>query len=83
MTAPSFGGRGGGGGGGGGGAPGATTANTGDYLVSMVVNGQTYKQVFRVERMSGGGADATPFGEDEDHDHNGRYVPKVPKSKSR
>jgi len=58
-------------------------ANTGDYLVSMVVNGQTYKQLFRVERMSGGGADATPFGEDEDHDHNGRYVPKVPKSKSR
>jgi len=49
----------------------------------MVVNGQTYKQLFRVERMSGGGADATPFGEDEDHDHNGRYVPKVPKSKSR
>jgi hypothetical protein len=84
MTAPSFGGRGGGGGGGGGGgAGGATTANTGDYLVSMVVNGQTYKQLFRVERVSGGGSDNFQFGEDENHDQGGRYVPKVPKNKSR
>ena len=83
MTQPSFGGRGGGGGGGGGGAAGPTLANTGDYLVSMVVNGQTYKQLFRVERVSGGGAEASPFGEDENHDHNGRYVQKTPKSKSK
>ena len=47
----------------------------------MVVNGQTYKQTFRVERVSGGGGDSFQFGEDENHDQSGRYVPKVPKSK--
>jgi len=47
----------------------------------MTVNGQTYKQTFRVERVSGGGADASPFGEDDQHDQGGRYTPKTPKSK--
>ena len=81
MQAPTLGGRGGGGGGFGGG--GGSLANTGDYLVSMTVNGQTYKQLFRVERVSGGNEVASPFGEDQNHDQNGRYTPKVPKSKSR
>jgi hypothetical protein len=79
MPGPAIGGRGGGGGGGGGG--GANLANTGDYLVTMTVNGQTYKQTFRVERVSGGGADASPFGEDNQHDQSGRYTPKTPKNK--
>jgi hypothetical protein len=78
MPGPVIGGRGGGGGGGGGGA---NLANTGDYLVTMTVNGQTYKQTFRVERVSGGAADASPFGDDENHDQVGRYTPKTPKSK--
>jgi hypothetical protein len=79
MPAPSFGGRGGGGGGGGGGA---NLANTGDYLVTMTVNGQTYKQTFRVERVSGGSEDAGPFGqEDDQHDQGGRYTPKTPKNR--
>ena len=57
------GGRGGGGGGfgalfgGGGGGRGGAQApvvNTGDYLVTLMVGGKSYKQVLRVERMSGG-----------------------------
>jgi hypothetical protein len=80
MSPPNVGGRGGGGGGGFGGAA-ATIANTGDYLVSMVVNGQTYKQTFRVERVSGGGEVASQFGDEEKHDQGGRYTPKVAKSK--
>ncbi|HTE44822.1 MAG TPA: hypothetical protein VK636_06225 [Gemmatimonadaceae bacterium] len=80
MPAPApVGGRGGGGGGGGG--AGGTTANTGDYLVTMTVNGQAYKQTFRVERVSGGGEAGFQFGEDENHDQGGRYVVKVPKAK--
>jgi len=76
------GGRGGGGGGFGGGA-GPTSANTGDYLVTLVVNGQTLKQTFRVERISGGGDVGFQFGEDENHDQLGRYTPKASKSKSK
>jgi hypothetical protein len=84
MNPPAVqGGRGGGGGGGGGGAGGATTANTGDYLVSMTVNGQTYKQTFRVERVSGGGEGGFQFGEDDRHDQGGRFTPKAAKSKSK
>ena len=76
MNRPNVGGRGGGGGGGFPGAAAASMANTGDYLVTLVVNGQTYRQTFRVERVSGGG-DATPtFGGDEQHDGAGRYTPK-------
>ncbi|MHB8838779.1 MAG: WD40/YVTN/BNR-like repeat-containing protein, partial [Gemmatimonadaceae bacterium] len=35
------------------GSGGAPTVGTGDYLVSINVGGQTYKQVLRVERVSG------------------------------
>jgi photosystem II stability/assembly factor-like uncharacterized protein len=81
MNAPApVGGRGGGGGFGGFG--GATTANTGDYLVTLVVNGQTFKQTFRIERVNGGGEGGFQFGEDEEHDQLGRYTPKA-KSKSK
>ncbi|MEO7087036.1 MAG: hypothetical protein ABI442_17475, partial [Gemmatimonadaceae bacterium] len=77
MNPPAAqGGRGGGGGGFGGAAGGL--ANTGDYLVTLIVNGQSYKQSFRVERTSGGGDAASPFGEDENHDQSGRYVIKTP-----
>jgi hypothetical protein len=80
MNPPAVGGRGGGGGGGFGGG-GANLANTGDYLVSMTVNGQTYKQTFRVERVSGGSEEAGGFGDDEQHDALGRFTPKVSKSR--
>jgi hypothetical protein len=84
VTPPAIGGGRGGGGGGGFAAFGAgglpQTAGTGDYLVTMNVNGQTYKQVFRVERVSGGGDSVSPFGQDET-DHRGVLVPKVPKAK--
>jgi len=56
----------------------SNNANTGDYLVTMSVNGQTYKQTFRVERVSGGGEVGNPFGiEDDQHDQSGHFVPKV------
>jgi hypothetical protein len=80
MTPPVVGGRGGGGGFGG---AGQSLANTGDYLVTLTVNGQTMKQTFRVERVSGSD-DANPqFGEDEDHDQMGRYAPAPAKAKSK
>ncbi len=75
MNPPAVGGRGGGGGGGFGGA-GATMANTGDYLVTMTVGGQTFKQTFRVERVSGGGDAGFVFGKDENHDSLGRVTPQ-------
>ena len=79
MNPPAAaGGRGGGGGGGGFGGAGGGLANTGDYLVTLIVNGQTFKQPFRVERVSGGGEAASPFGEDENHDQSGHYVIKTP-----
>jgi hypothetical protein len=46
------GGRGGGGGGGGGAAP---LAPVGDYIVTLTVGGQTYRQKLRVERVEGFG----------------------------
>jgi len=61
------------GGGGFGGVGGASLANTGDYLVTMVVNGKTYKESFRVERVSGGQEDAPQFGQDS-RDRSGRVV---------
>jgi BNR/Asp-box repeat len=82
MNQPNVGGRGGGGGGGFGGG-GANLANTGDYLVSMTIGGQTYKQTFRVERVSGGSDVGGGFGEDDEHDQSGRFTPKVPKAKTR
>lgn len=51
----------GGGGGGGFGGGGAPIAEPGDYLVSMTVDGQTFRQTLRVERRSGGGASGFPF----------------------
>jgi hypothetical protein len=75
MNAPSLGGR-----GGGGGAfaafagAGSGMATTGDYLVTLVVNGQSYKQTFRVERVSGGEDGPPQFGDDERHDSAGRFV---------
>jgi hypothetical protein len=58
-----FGGGGRRGGGGGG------LVGTGDYLVSITIGSQTFKQVLHVERVSGGGSTGFPFGEDEDgHD---------------
>ena len=79
MPQPSFGGRGGGGFGG----AGATLANTGDYLVTLSVGGQTYKQTFRVERVSGGGDDTPNFGGNDEHDGLGRYTPNPAASKSK
>ncbi|MDB4876718.1 MAG: hypothetical protein JWM41_3164 [Gemmatimonadetes bacterium] len=78
VTPPVVGGRGGGGGGGG---AAASIANTGDYLVTMVVDGKTYKQTFRVERTSGGGQEAGFGGGDDAHDGLGRYTPSGKKSK--
>jgi hypothetical protein len=76
LTPPNLGGRGGGGGFGG---AGATIVNTGDYLVTMVVNGQTFKQAFRVERVSGSGDVAPQFGEGAKQDKSARVVPATKK----
>ncbi len=51
----------GGGGGGGFGGGGAGVVEPGDYLVTMTVDGQSYKQTLRVERRSGGGGSGFPF----------------------
>ncbi|HEX4683806.1 MAG TPA: hypothetical protein VH277_13900 [Gemmatimonadaceae bacterium] len=79
VTPPAVGGRGGGGGGFGGAL--GSLANTGDYLVTMNVNGQTYRQTFRVERVSGDADVGGNFGGDDEHDGAGRYTPKTPKSR--
>lgn len=50
-----------GGGGGGGFGGGAPTAEAGSYVVAMTVEGQTYRQTLRVERMAGGGGSGFPF----------------------
>jgi hypothetical protein len=65
------GGRGGFGFGGFGGGRGgqAPTVNSGDYLVTLTVGGKTFKQLLRVERVSGGD-DASSFGFDDDDDHD-------------
>ena len=52
LTGGGGGGRGGGGGFGGGGAP---LVDPGDYLVTLSVGGQTYRQKLRVERLEGFG----------------------------
>ncbi len=48
----------------------APMVETGDYLVTMIVNGQSYRQTARVVRMPGVGED-TSFGDqtDDDSDH--------------
>ena len=50
-----------GGGGGGFGGGGAGVVEPGDYLVTMTVDGQSYKQTLRVERRTGGGTSGFPF----------------------
>jgi hypothetical protein len=50
-----------GGGGGGGFGGGAPVAEPGTYVVAMTVEGQTYTQTLRVERMAGGGGSGFPF----------------------
>jgi hypothetical protein len=37
---------------------------TGDYIVTLTVGAQTYKQTFRVERVSGGGDVGFDFGDE-------------------
>jgi hypothetical protein len=61
MSPPAAPGGRGGGGGGRGGFGGGATASTGDYLATLTIGGQTYKQTFRVEN-SGVAAGASPFG---------------------
>ena len=51
-----------------GGRGGAPTVGTGDYLVSMTVDGKKYTQVLHVERRSGGDTGGF-FGGDDDEDH--------------
>ena len=53
--------QGGGGGGGGFGGGGAPIVNTGDYVISMTVDGQTLRQMLRVERRAGGEQSGFPF----------------------
>ena len=42
-------------------------ANTGSYLVTLKVGDKTYKQVLKVERVSGGDSGFSPFGTDDEH----------------
>ncbi|MFL5606043.1 MAG: WD40/YVTN/BNR-like repeat-containing protein [Gemmatimonadaceae bacterium] len=55
-----------GGGGGGRGRNAAPVVASGDYLVTLTVGGRTYKQLLRVERLSGGDDSGSAFGEDEE-----------------
>ena len=65
LKVPAGGGRGGFGGLGGGGSE----ASTGQYLVTLKVGEKSYKQVLKIERVSGGDSGFSPFGgDDEDHD---------------
>jgi hypothetical protein len=56
------------GGGFGGGRGGAPLVGTGEYLVTLVVNGEHYRQVLHVERLAGGANAGGGFGEDDDHE---------------
>jgi hypothetical protein len=47
----------------------------------MVVGGQSYRQTFRVERVSGSDSEGPQFGGDDDHDQLGRFTPKAKKNK--
>ncbi len=62
----AFTGGGGGGRGGGFGGGGASAVNTGDYLVTLKAGGNTYRQLLRVERASGGDDSGSPFGQREE-----------------
>jgi photosystem II stability/assembly factor-like uncharacterized protein len=58
-------GGGGGGGRGGFGGGGGALAPTGDYLVTLTIGGQTYKQTFRVEQTNNAGT-GSPFSPEEE-----------------
>ncbi|MEO7361228.1 MAG: hypothetical protein ABI120_12925, partial [Gemmatimonadaceae bacterium] len=72
MNPPATGGR-GGFGGGGGFSGGASLATTGDYLVQATLNGKTYKETLRVERISGDDGRGSVSGDDDLHDQSGRF----------
>jgi hypothetical protein len=67
LRPPGQQGRGAGGGGFGGRGAQAPVVASGDYLVTLTVGGKTYKQLLRVDRVSGG-EDTGGFGFDDDHD---------------
>ncbi len=54
--------------GGGRGRGAAPAVASGDYLVTLTVNGQRYRQLLRVERLSGGDDAGPAIGEDENRD---------------
>jgi hypothetical protein len=54
------------GGGGGRGRGAAPVVASGDYLVTLTVGGRSYKQLLRVERLSGGDDSGSAFGDDDD-----------------
>ena len=68
MNPPGGGFGGGGGGGGRGGGGGGGIASTGDYMVTLTIGGQTYKQTFRVEATNNV-TSTSPFGSPEDEGH--------------
>jgi hypothetical protein len=65
LRPPGQGARRGGGGFGGAQAP---AVAAGDYLVSLTVGGKTYKQLLRVERLSGGDDTGRVGGDDDDRE---------------
>jgi hypothetical protein len=65
MSPPGGGGGGGRGGGGGFGGGGGALAPTGDYLVTLSIGGQTYKQTFRVEQTNNATV-GSPFSPEEE-----------------
>jgi len=73
FIAQAFGRTSGGGGGGGGGfggfGGGAPAVPSGDYLVSITVDGKTLSRVLRVERASGTGSGASFAFDDDADDH--------------
>lgn len=62
------------GGGGGGFGGGGSVAEPGTYLVSMTVDGQTYRQTLRVERATGGETAGFPFEVEEMMKWYGRWL---------
>jgi hypothetical protein len=67
-----------GGGGGGFGRGGAPLVGAGDYLVTMVVNGERLRQVLHVERLPGGGSTGGFGGGEEDDDDRDGGSPSDP-----
>jgi hypothetical protein len=60
----------GGGGAGGRGRGAAPVVASGDYLVTLTVGGRSYKQLLRVERLSGGDDSGSGFGGDDGDDQD-------------